>query len=322
MEKLSDIFHVSYWTKFDLNKMEICEDDFSEWINFISRTSQNNWIVAKVKKIKNKEPLKAWQITVSLWWSFVLSAFLQIEDFYTAQNVAILTPKFDLSERELFYYCLCITKNRFRYWAFWREANSSLKDILIPSRKEIPKFIYNSKIPDYSNIKKSLNNQKIDLKDKEYSYFKMQDLFEITTDPFISISQAEETPWKYPFISTWNKNNWGACFTWIESWKVYPAWCITIASSWNAWETFYQWIDFKVTNMITILKPKFTINKFIGLFLVSIIRKEKYRYSYGRKFWIDRAKNTKIKLPVDKDWNPDRKFMEDYIQSLPYSSSL
>jgi len=30
----------------------------------------------------------------------------------------------------------------------------------------------------------------------------------------------------------------------------------------------------------------------------------------------------KIKLPVDKKGNPDWKFMEDYIKSLPYSGSI
>ncbi len=95
-----------------------------------------------------------------------------------------------------------------------------------------------------------------------------------------------------------------------------------MASSGNAGEAFYQEKPFKVTNMITILKPKFNINTYIGLFLVTLIRKEKYRYSYGRKSGIERMKESKIKLPVDSKGNPDWKFMENYIKSLPYSASL
>ncbi len=322
MKKLNEIFDITYWTKFDFNKMEICEDSFFEWVNFVSRTSQNNWVVAKVKKIENKKPLEKWQITVSLGGSYVLSAFLQQEDFYTAQNVAVLKPKEKLTEKEMFYYCMCITKNRFRYGAFWREANVTLKDLLIPSKKEIPNWVYTAKIPDYSDIKDKRNNQKLSLSSNKRNIFWLENLFKITTDPFIAITEAEEIPWIYPFISTWNKNNWIVCFTWIDYWKTYPAWCITIASSWNAWETFFQDRDFKVTNMVTILNPKFEINKYIWLFLVTILRKEKYRYSYWRKFWIERTKETKIKLPVDGSWNPDWKFMEEYIKSLPYSKYL
>ena len=61
---------------------------------------------------------------------------------------------------------------------------------------------------------------------------------------------------------------------------------------------FYQDVPFKVTNMVIILKPKFEINKYIGLFLKTLIYKEKYRYSYGRKSGIERMKESKIKLPV------------------------
>jgi len=33
-----------------------------------------------------------------------------------------------------------------------------------------------------------------------------------------------------------------------------------------------------------------------------------------------RLEKLNIKLPADKNGNPDWKFMEDYIKSLPYSS--
>ena len=231
-----------------------------------------------------------------------------------------LLVKKKLSLGEFFYFVLIIRKNKYRFM-YWRQITpKKLWEINIPSK--IPEWVYTLKTSNFEDIKEPLENKKMEMNFGKWKYFGLKDLFEITTDPFIAISEAEEVPWKYPFISTWNKNNGVACFTWIENWRVYPAWCITIASSWNAWETFYQDMEFKVTNMITILTPKFSIYKYIWLFLVAIIRKEKYRYSYGRKFWIERAKETKIKLPVDQKWNPDWKFMEEYIKSLPYSKFL
>ena len=35
-----------------------------------------------------------------------------------------------------------------------------------------------------------------------------------------------------------------------------------------------------------------------------------------------RLKKLSIKLPVDSKGEPDWKFMEDYIKSLPYSSNI
>jgi hypothetical protein len=53
-----------------------------------------------------------------------------------------------------------------------------------------------------------------------------------------------------------------------------------------------------------------------------LIKREKYRYNYGRKWGIERMKNSQIKLPVTKNGTPDWSFMENYIKSLPYSSNL
>jgi hypothetical protein len=64
------------------------------------------------------------------------------------------------------------------------------------------------------------------------------------------------------------------------------------------------------------------MNKYVALFICSVIRKEKYRFSYGRKWHMERMNTSKIKLPVTNDGTPDYKFMENYIKSLPFSSKI
>jgi type I restriction enzyme M protein len=58
------------------------------------------------------------------------------------------------------------------------------------------------------------------------------------------------------------------------------------------------------------------------LFLNAIIRKDRFRFAYGRTLSLDRLKMLKIKLPIDASGNPDWKFMEEYIKSLPYSAGI
>lgn len=58
------------------------------------------------------------------------------------------------------------------------------------------------------------------------------------------------------------------------------------------------------------------INVFTAIFLISILRKEKYKYSYGRAFKMDLISRTIVKLPVTESGTPDWQFMEDYIKSL------
>ena len=85
--------------------------------------------------------------------------------------------------------------------------------------------------------------------------------------------------------------------------------------------TYYQSTDFVASTDVTILNPNFNINKFVGLFLVTIINQENTKWSYGRQIRLGDLQSLKVKLPT-KNNQPDWQFMEDYIKSLPYSKSL
>ncbi len=134
---LSDLFGICYGNHLDLNKMELQSEN---GVNFVSRSSGNLGISAQVKPI-DIEPFQSGLITVSLGGTYLLSAFVQPKPFYTAQNLKVLSPKFDMTTNIKVYYCLCISKNRFRYSAHGREANKSLDSILVPHFTVIPKAI-------------------------------------------------------------------------------------------------------------------------------------------------------------------------------------
>ena len=58
-----------------------------------------------------------------------------------------------------------------------------------------------------------------------------------------------------------------------------------------------------------------------NLFLVTILRQLSTKYGFGRQVRLKRLEKEMIKLPV-KNKKPDWDFMENYIKSLPYSSSI
>ena len=61
--KISDLFVLHQGNGFELYNMNV--SDTSD-INFVSRTAQNNGVVAKVCKDESKEPFPAGYITVAL----------------------------------------------------------------------------------------------------------------------------------------------------------------------------------------------------------------------------------------------------------------
>ena len=83
----------------------------------------------------------------------------------------------------------------------------------------------------------------------------------------------------------------------------------------------YQALSFSASDHVEKLIPKFKMNKYVAMFLTTILNLEQYRYNYGRKCSQDRMKKISIKLP-SKNENPDFEYMENYIKSLSYSSSL
>lgn len=57
------------------------------------------------------------------------------------------------------------------------------------------------------------------------------------------------------------------------------------------------------------------LNMYNGLFIATILCKERPKYSFGRK-WKNYLSNTVIKLPQTQEGNPDWTCMEQYIKSL------
>lgn len=145
MEKLSDIFHIRYGHQLDLNK-QIVSDGLGG-VNFISRTSNNLGVKTKIKKHPILQPFESGSITVALGGS-VMSAFVQLEPFYTAQNIKVLTPKGQMSFNQKLYYCICLRENAFLYSSHGREANKTLDEITVPSLEEIPDWVETIKATD------------------------------------------------------------------------------------------------------------------------------------------------------------------------------
>lgn len=135
MEPVSALFDVFYGVNLELNAMALDP----KGINFVSRTSKNNGVSAKVKKIDNLEPIPAGMITVAGGGS-VMESFLQPEPFYSGRDLYYLKPRFDLTDQEKIYYCACLRANKFRF-NYGRQANRTLKEILIPSISEIPIWV-------------------------------------------------------------------------------------------------------------------------------------------------------------------------------------
>jgi hypothetical protein len=318
MPKVSDLFHIIYGNKFDLNKMTLSTDQATA-VNFVGRSSQNHGVSAQVERIQDCEPFPDGLITVALGGSKLLSSFVQERPFYTAQNVAVLKPKSELSFSEKIYYCMCIRHNRFRYSAFGREANRTLKALAVPAIKDIPGWINSVGPSDISNYSQPYSQSQMGkLQPNEWRWFRYDALFEIKKGK--RILNRDMIPGKTPCVRPIAKNNGITKFIAID--PNHEGNVITVSYNGSVGEAFYQPVPIFALDDINILYPKFDLTPSIAMFLITLIRKERYRFNYGRKWHLGRMNESLIRLPVDNKGNPDWKFMENYIKSLPYSKEL
>lgn len=97
-----------------------------------------------------------------------------------------------------------------------------------------------------------------------------------------------------------------------------PGGVLTLTSNGSIGEAFYQPVPSFVNGDVTILRQD-DFSAAVWMFLGAILRLEKFRYNYGRKWGLDRLRATRIMLPVTADGAIDLVYINDIVASLPYS---
>ena len=324
-----------------MNACDECDRNVENSVNFVARTAENNGVSSRVVIIDGVVPQKAGLISVAGGGS-VLSTFLQSEPFYSGRDLYTLEAKNDISDEAKMFVITVIEQNKYRY-SYGRQANKTLPDLelKLPVTKEHK--------PDWQFMEdyiKSLHHKPLttknnvglapDLKISEWSRFYLGRLFDIRKGKRLTAEDQE--PGNNIYVGAIDSNNGVANY--IAQSPIHEGNTISLSYNGSVGEAFYQSEPYWATDDVNALYSKFEgFNKFIGLFMAAVIRQEKYRFSYGRKWTLDNMKATDICLPIqhkadgsviidssckwsDDGFIPDWQFMEDYIKALPYGDRL
>ena len=305
--QISEIFDVSYGSfKTPINKLEQGKTPL------ISSGSVNNGVVG----FFNIEPLYKDVISVARTGS-VGEAFLHTYDCVINSDCMVLTPKVSLTQKEMYWYVLFLRKLKNRFCYARKVTPSRLGQIFIP--KEIPDWVQHLDLNLENSLSMSSTQKKINLKDREWEWFQYDELFDVKKGK--RVVNGDLKAGKTPLIRPIDSNNGLVGFVELE--PNFEANVITVNYNGNGVaEAYYQPNPFFAVDDVQVLYTKFTFTPEIAMFLATLIRKEKYRFNYGRKWHLERMRKSKIKLPVNERRQPDWNFMQEYIKSLPYSASL
>lgn len=312
MKRLDEIFDLRYGHSLELNRLTQVEAPAG--VNFASRAMGNNGITARV--ITEVKPGQPGEITVALGGNGVLSSFVQPEPFVCGRDVMILSAiDKAMSLETKLWYCACIWENRYRY-SYGRQANRTLGSLLVP--EEPPAWVATKRVPSHSGLQRSLA-PRLGLTDpKRWVDYPLDDLFTIKKGK--RVTKAHRKPGDTPFIGASDSNN--GITDWNDIEPIFPAGTITVPYNGSVGYSFFQNQPYFASDDIQVLIPKQELSHWVLLFISTMIRHEKDRFTYGYKWNLARMKKTTLRLPATPSGDPDWDYMERFMKGLPFSAAL
>jgi hypothetical protein len=325
-------------------------------INFVSRISYDNGVDGRVNRIEGEQVFDSGLMTVALGGEYLGSSFVQLKPFYTAQNVAVLKPRFRQMDLlvNLFISCLIRYESQKKYFAFGRELNAYLDTVFtvrLPSKtihgqvrpnwteiKNIVSSLHYKRISSFvegSNLQINLDNWK---------KFTLSKILTITNGKGITKDEIEEHPGELEAIQSGENNN-GSLGTidkeycQANDYVISDGPCLTVARSGTAGFVAYHHYGCVVGDSAKMLSlPDDIASCEVYLFLQTILSCLRNKYAYGRKVTNAQYGNEQILLPVkcnqrgviidstrrfsSQGYIPDWEYMKSYIRGLKFSDRL
>lgn len=293
---------------------------------FVGRQSVNNgiqgFVDSRISEAGNC-------ITIGMVGSFV--AFWQENAFCTSQNILVLRNK-KFNKYNALFICSVLNNYLLKKYSYGK----SIKVFTFPEQK-IMLPVDKAKKPDYEYMEMYIRNI-IKEKRKKYKEYAKQILQEINNKQIKSIEELEwkeqsivdlftniqrgkrlikvnQIPGNIPYISSSAINNGVDAFignnTNVRKFKN----CLSLANSGSVGSCFYEPFEFVASDHITHLKNN-DYNKYVYLYMATMINRLSEKYNFNREINDVRISKERIILPIEKDYNIDFDYMEQFIKNI------
>ena len=154
----------------------------------------------------------------------------------------------------------------------------------------------------------------------DWKEYEVQELFNVVYGVNLELVNCIETdkddPEAVAFVSRTESNNGVSAYVKpVPGVEPQPKDTITVAGGGSVLATFLQTQPFYSGRDLYLLYPKESIPHKAKLFIVTVIKANKYRYNYGRQANVTLPR-LKLRLPAMPNGKPDWQWMESYIDSL------
>ena len=194
---------------------------------------------------------------------------------------------------------------------------------------EVDELTFIEILNDNKISNKPYSQNEIELEPKNWQHFKLNKLFRI--DKGERLVKLERELGDIPLLTASAYNNGISNYidykSFINSKKIFEN-RITVDMFCSVFYHDYPYFSDDNIHTLSFLNKDFDNyydNKYVNLFLVTILKELTSKFDYGRQVRLKRFEEETICLPAKKEKNvtvPDFEYMENYIKSLPYSGSI
>jgi hypothetical protein len=275
-------------------------------IPFISNGFANNGIVGSVEPLPRDKVFGFDGICVSAFGE----ATVQYSSFIARGNggsgLLVLEPKQKMTLSELYWYASYINQAirwRFSFGRMMRKDRLEMLKLPEPQTTVLPTLdIPVSQYP----AKKQISANKI-----KWGRFRISELFNVRRGDFHSLSELAEG--NVMTVSRIAENNGLAgYFEKPEHAKLHNSGDISVSTLGG--DTFIQINPFMATDNVLVLTPKKPMSISVRLFIVYMLNRCKWRYSYGRQAYKTKFEQSEIMLPLNNLSEIDESFIESVVQ--------
>ena len=333
--RVGDIFNLFNGSGITKEEIELNQGDFPA----IQSGEENNGVIGKINKqyciemgyTYSDEPC----LTVARTGS---AGFVAYQPFgcVVGDSAKILILKDESAKDTLAYLFLrtMLMANQYKY-TYGRKVTETkyLSEILsLPATTE--------GVPDWEYMKqyiKSLKHKPLSTTNKggrtsptlgveAWKPFKVNELFEVKYGINMELNACvlaeDKDDDAINFVARTESNNGvSARVKPVEGKEPQPAGLITCAGGGSVLSTFLQEEPFYSGRDLYLLIPKYSMSKLSKLFCITVLKANRYRYSYGRQANIT-LPHLELMLPVDGEGKPNFPFMENYMKALPYGDRI
>ena len=254
-------------------------------------------------------------------------------DFLGTVNLMLCYNDSHLNQYTGLFLATIISQERPKY-SFGRKWKTHINETLIklpqtetgaPNWEFMEQYI---KTLNYKPLTTSNRNRKgtNSLSVERWRPFKVNELFEVKyginmeLDTCIEAEPGDKDAVNF-VARTESNNGVSARVKPVEGKEPQPAGLITCAGGGSVLSTFLQEEPFYSGRDLYLLIPLYPMSKLAKLFCITVIKANKYRYSYGRQANIT-LPYLELMLPANAEGAPDFDFMENYMKSLPYGDRI